>query len=250
MNVDWLIEEIGRLVAFLVAAGGLVFAFLKFGGEKLIEHQFNKSLEGVRAEQAKSLEQLRFDISASLDRTAKLHQFEFEVLPEAWSRLHIAGGTCYEAIKQNIRKVEVQFLTDEQLASVLENHEISELDSQNIKNLSGNDRQVAFDKALNFHRWKIAYRDYGEYNNYLLSHGIFIQVGLLEKLKSIAKLTHDAVVEYGHTLDSPALAGQFSSNARDAFRANWSSMIGALETEVHSRLWNSRLTTIDQRAPV
>ncbi|MFA7263724.1 MAG: hypothetical protein WC068_11945 [Caulobacter sp.] len=250
MDVDWLIGEIARLVGFLAVAGGVVFAVLKFGGEKLIEHQFNKSLEGVRAEQARSLEQLRFDISASLDRTAKLHQFEFEVLPEAWRRLHVAGGSCHAATRRDIHQIFVESLSDKQLSSLLDDLGIEDIYSRHIRTLSNEERQVAFDKAEKNHRWNIAHRDHAEYYNYLLSHGIFIQKDLLKKLKAIGKLTADAVGEYGNMLNDPTFTGEGSSNARDAFRANWSSMIGDLEADVHSRLWNSRLATIDQRPAV
>lgn len=248
MNTGWLIEEFVRLAVFLAAAGGVILAFLKFGGEKLIEHQFDKSLEGVKSEQARALEQQRFDISASLDRTAKLHQFEFEVLPEAWSRLHIAGGSCREAVQRTISRIQVGGLSEGELAIILTTLEISELDSQHIKNFEGEDRQNIFNQAVDYHRWNIARRDQADYYNYLLSHGIFIQPDLLNKLKTIGKLIGEAVFEYEDMLKHPEPKGADRFRARDAFHSEWSAMIADVEADLHSRLWNSRLTSIDQRS--
>lgn len=239
--------EATRLSLSLIVSGGVLLAILRFGGKKLLEHQFNAALEDVRAKQAQSLERLRFDISASLDRTTKLHQFEFEVLPEAWSRLHIAGGSCRDAVQRIISRIQVASLTDGQLSIVLSDLGIAQIDSDHIKTLAGENRQETFDKALDYHRWNIARRDHAEYYNYLLSHGIFVQKPMLEKLKAIGKLISDAVSEYGNALNYPPPPGDEGFKARNAFHAEWASMIGTLEGEVHARLWDARLVAIDQR---
>jgi len=42
-------------------------------------------LLAYKHEQQKELEHLKFSINAQMDRATKLHQREFEALPEAWS---------------------------------------------------------------------------------------------------------------------------------------------------------------------
>ena len=51
-------------------------------GDKWLAARFDKRLEALRHAQQKELEELRFRINALLDRATKLHQREFEVLPE------------------------------------------------------------------------------------------------------------------------------------------------------------------------
>lgn len=245
MDLHQLAEEALRLLLSVGLSAGTALAVLKFGGENLLKYQFDKALEGVKADQARALAQQNFDISASLDRTATLHKFEFEVLPEAWAKLHVAGGSCGEATKSMISRTGVATLTDAQLEIVLKDLEIPEIDSRAISALSGDPRQELFDRAMDHRRWNLARRDQAELNNYLLSHGIFIQKGSLEKFKSISRLINEALSEYGHFLTYPTLPHAFK--ARDTFHARWSEMTRELEAEVHARLWNSRLTTIDQQ---
>lgn len=227
--MDRILEEILRLTVFLAAAGGLAIALAKFSGQKLIEHQFNKSLEAAKAKH-----------SAFLDRTIKLHQYEFQVLPEAWERLHVAGGSCSSAVQRTVRRIEVASLTGDQLKIVLTNLEISQLDSDHILSLEGEARQNAFDKAEGYHKWNLARRDQAEFHNYLLSHGIFMPRELLQKFKLISKLLRDAISEHEGMLNLPNLTGSEQWVARDAFSTAWPAMIADLEADVFSRLWSSQ----------
>lgn len=86
--LEELLKAIGLLV---VAAGGLTaiaYAIFKNLGEKWLDARFDERLAAYKHEQQKELEQVRFKITALLDRATKLHQREFEVLPEAWSLLN------------------------------------------------------------------------------------------------------------------------------------------------------------------
>ena len=82
-----------------------VFAFLAYGGilsaaaatiawfvfrtfsDKWLASRFNERLERLKHDQQQEIEQLRGRINALLDRTTKLNQREYEVVPEAWERL-------------------------------------------------------------------------------------------------------------------------------------------------------------------
>jgi hypothetical protein len=60
-------------------------------GEKWLNAKFEERLAQYKHAQQKEIEQLRFRINSLMDRTTKLHQHEFDVLPEAWSRLMRLG---------------------------------------------------------------------------------------------------------------------------------------------------------------
>jgi cell division protein FtsB len=63
---------------------GALFGALKWFGENWINSKFSERLEAFKYAQQRELEQLKFQINASMDRAVKLHQREFETLPEAW----------------------------------------------------------------------------------------------------------------------------------------------------------------------
>jgi hypothetical protein len=72
-----------------IAAGGAYAAF-QFLGQKWLEARFAERLEKFKHDQSQEIERLRYRINALMDRTSKLHQHEFEALPEIWERLTIA----------------------------------------------------------------------------------------------------------------------------------------------------------------
>ena len=81
--VHWLLAAVG------VGGGCAAVAYLafKFLAAKWLENKFAERLEAYKHQQQKELEQLKFQINASFDRLTKLHQHEFQVLPDAWGVL-------------------------------------------------------------------------------------------------------------------------------------------------------------------
>ena len=50
-----------------------------------LDSKFAERLEAYKHQQQRELEQLRFQINALFDRVTKLHQREFQVLPDAYA---------------------------------------------------------------------------------------------------------------------------------------------------------------------
>src|ERR1035437_5397427 len=79
-------------VAAVSAAVDVAYWIFKSFSEKWLTSKFDERLAAYKHEQQKELEQLRYKINALMDRTIKLHQKEFDVLPEAWGHLTDAYG--------------------------------------------------------------------------------------------------------------------------------------------------------------
>ena len=87
--------------AITVPAGAIVaFAYwlFKLFSDKWLTAKFAERLENYKHSQQKELENVRFEINKLMDRTVKLHQREFDVLPEAWALLVDAHGITNAAI--------------------------------------------------------------------------------------------------------------------------------------------------------
>lgn len=82
------VRSLFALVGLVLGAGGgvaiVAYALLRFFGEKWMNAKFEERLAAFKHAQEKELEELRYKINALLDRTVKLHQKEFDVIPEAW----------------------------------------------------------------------------------------------------------------------------------------------------------------------
>jgi hypothetical protein len=84
--LKWILG-LGIAATAVVAAAYAVFQFL---GKRWLEARFAERLEKFKHDQNQEIERLRYRINALMDRTTKLHQHEFEVLPEIWNKLGIA----------------------------------------------------------------------------------------------------------------------------------------------------------------
>ncbi|MCA1530882.1 hypothetical protein [Bradyrhizobium yuanmingense] len=84
---DLLLKAAG---AVLVAGGGaaaLILGPLRYLADKWLTSKFNQRLEQFKHVQQVEMENLRFKIDSMFDRTTKLHQREFDVVPAAWALL-------------------------------------------------------------------------------------------------------------------------------------------------------------------
>jgi hypothetical protein len=75
---------IGNIVFAGAGGAAVVVGLLKLFGEKWLNTKFEERLATFKHEHQKEIEQLRLRINTLMDRTTKLHQREFDVLPEAW----------------------------------------------------------------------------------------------------------------------------------------------------------------------
>jgi hypothetical protein len=85
-------EFLGTLLASGIVSAGALFALFKIFGEKWLDAKFEQRLAKYKHEHDQEIERLRGRINALMDRTIKLHQHEFETLPQVWSRLNDAFG--------------------------------------------------------------------------------------------------------------------------------------------------------------
>jgi hypothetical protein len=76
-TLKWMLG-LGITATAMVAAA---YAFFQFLGRRWLEARFAERLEKFKHDQNQEIERLRYRINALMDRTTKLHQHEFEVLP-------------------------------------------------------------------------------------------------------------------------------------------------------------------------
>jgi hypothetical protein len=117
--VQQVLAALGGLAAVAIAVAAACFGLFRVFGEKWMAAKFDEKLAAYRHEQQKELEQLKFKINGLLDRATKLHQREFEVLPEAWAKL-IEAHSATVAVTSALQSYpDVDKMTSEQLVEFL-----------------------------------------------------------------------------------------------------------------------------------
>jgi CRISPR/Cas system CMR-associated protein Cmr1 (group 7 of RAMP superfamily) len=102
-TVEKIAAAFGAAVFTLSTLTGLALWLFKTFGDRWLSSKFSERLEAFKHDQQKEIEHLRFEINKLFDRTTKLHQQEFIVLPKAWSLL----VTSYSAARSMTASLEL-----------------------------------------------------------------------------------------------------------------------------------------------
>jgi hypothetical protein len=228
--------------AAILGGGGLVgvaYWIFRVFGEKWLTAKFEQRLAEYKHAQQKEIEELRFRINALMDRTVKLHQREFDVLPEAWSRLNDAHGQAIAFSSALQSYPDLDRMTDDQLEEFLNGTSLQAWEKSELK--AEKKRTDYFIKRIFWHRLSDARAACREHHSYLKKNGIFIPADLRAKFYQLDTLIWDALTE-AEINESMQVMPRALDNAR-ALQDRGPKLLDELEREVQSRLWTSQLAS-------
>jgi len=235
-----IINLAAAVFAFLLGSGALLALalwFFKLFGENWLGAKFAERLAAFKHDQQREIEQLRFQISKLLDRTIKLHQREFEVLPKAWSLLaksyHVVKGVTsplqsYPDIDRMKSAQLDEFLAD----CPLQGWQKTEL-------REAKDKNKYYQDAIFWHHVQRARDSCRKSGLFLLKNGIFLPKELKQQFQKIAGLSWEALVE--HELNKQHELIPRERKAFDRFDKEGEPLMKELEAAVQERLWSSKI---------
>ncbi|MGQ2186068.1 hypothetical protein ACT4MK_22325 [Bradyrhizobium barranii] len=230
----------GGGIAIIVAVGGFSYWLFKQFSEKWLTAKFNERLEDYKHKQQRELEELRFKINALMDRTTKLHQREFDVLPEVWGKLVIAHGNAQGLLSAFQQYPDLDRMPPDQQTEFIDSSTLRDYQKQELRRATN--KNEYYQTASRWVRlWEVRelYRDYFIYQR---KNGIFIRNEIKSTFKEISDLTHKALVEYDFELSH---GGEFRQwDARTKFSEQGDKLMENLETMVQQRLWDSQTATL------
>lgn len=240
-------DTITAILALLGGAGVVVLAVVsatyglfKFFSEKWLTSKFDERLEAYKHRQQKELEELRFKISGLLDRTTKLYQREFEVLPDAWSKLVLAVGNVQGLVAAFQQYPDLNRMSSDQLAEFIDKSNLRDWQKEELR--KADNKTDYHQMAIRWVRfWEV--RDiYREYFIYQRKNGIFIRPEIKGQFMAISDLTHKALLEYEFDLQHGVDFRQW--DARTKFSKESDQLSDALESRVQEQLWDSQTAFI------
>jgi len=218
-----------------VAAGAAYTAF-QFLGKKWLDAHFAQRLQAFRHEQNQEIERLRYRINALMDRTTKLHQHEFEALPEVWSRLGVAFSATKDFTSRLVTYSDLESMGPAQSSEFLDASELPEWQKQELRGCKDTNRR--YQEMIFWHRLQKVADFHAEFHNYFIAKGIFIQPELKEKIRDLSNMMYDAFNERALDHANPML-GQDRFAKGDLFQHEGPSKLEAIETDVQARLWHA-----------
>lgn len=226
------------LGAIVVAGGGLsliVYGTFKLLAQKWLETKFSERLESYKHEQQKQLEQLRFKINALLDRATKLHQQEYEVLPEAWALLNDAFWKANSFVSPYRQYPDLNKMTATHLTEFLESSTLNGWEKEEV--LAASDKTDYYIKRIFWHSMDDVQTSARKSHICILKKGIFLQPDLRKKFKDIDDVIWKALNEAENNERFKVYPLDFTK--RDVLLKEGPKLLEELEQLVQGRLWNT-----------
>ena len=156
--------------------GGAVIAYKLFQnyGSGWLDQRFKKQLEEFKHEQQKELERLRSEINSEFSRVSKIHQVEFEVLPEAWRRLKVAQGWAGRPFSFNPHIPDFSTLSEEEFEEFLKHCPLRDSQKNALRSAEISQRGARYEKDWERHELDQFNEANIELQNYLMLKSIFM----------------------------------------------------------------------------
>jgi hypothetical protein len=234
----WL-AALGGFSAIAVLLVTTAYGLFRLFGVKWLDSKFEERLAAYKHAQQKELERLKFEINTIMDRTVKLHQREFDVLPEAWARVNDAFRAVHHIGMGMQSYPDVSGMSEPEIENLLERSEFE--DWQKDKLREAKDKTTYYIKTITpIRMWK-ADKARAEFSAYFAKHGIFIPEPIKSQFETIDKLLFDATLEQRLSVQHPDMPRSFDSAL--VLHTEGRTLLKSLEADVQARLWNLQATT-------
>ena len=229
-------EYIGK--ALVVGGGASVVAYQAFKhfAAKWLDARFQKNFQQLVHDQNKEIERLKNELTKSFDRATKLHQREFDVLPQIWDQVSEAYWATASLVSPLQTMSDLNRMQPKQLATFVAESEL--LDWQKDDVLASVDKTKTFNEILYWHKLNRVMQSHRAANIALSRSGIFVEDPIKEKLEAILDLVHSALVEDEMNHQHPP--SRFSErlhNSIDRIRSDGSAWMSEAEKMIKARLW-------------
>jgi hypothetical protein len=235
-----LLATIGAVVIGAGAVGAFAWWLFRLFSEKWLNAKFEESLAAYKHEQQKELEHLKFEINAQMDRATKLHQREFEALPEAWARLMHAYGIISSLVSRLQSTPDLNSMNPAQRDDFVQESKLAEWQREAV--LGAKDKTQEYRNQVEPFKIARARKASQKFYMHFRSNGIFIREPIKEQFIKLDELMLAALSE--HQMNFQHQTREFGSI--DRLAAQGETMLKKLELEVQKRLWGSAVAEVGQ----
>jgi len=220
-GVDW----VALAGTAIVAGGAGAWGFAKLFGEKWIEDRFASRLELLKAR-----------VSQTLDRTTTLNQREFEALPEAWAKVHMAFAHVHDLLSRIRARPNLDQYTEVMMEEQLENSPLSEWEKVVLRQLPTGQRTAFYHERSVHHEHYVASDKIAEAVGFLYQHGILIRPEIFERLEDFIRFVEKALIDFKRIRDGDQ---PLSDNPSETFRQEGMERRKVLEQFLRDHYWSA-----------
>jgi hypothetical protein len=230
--------SLGGLATTLLAAGGggaaVAFAIFKGFGAKWMDQRFGAAIERQRHEHASALEHLKLGFSQQLDRSVKLANREFELLPELWRNVVEAEALARLTYIRFSSHSDFAYLSDEDCAAYLQRIEVPEHHQKEILAVPARERNSVFGRSQQLIYQAKAWGAHSTAATNLERASIFIPPDLHSAISEFLDLIRRAIVDGETRSEVPGPRTEFPDAER--LRKEGAETLATLRMLVRARL--------------
>ncbi|MFH1882557.1 MAG: hypothetical protein ABIL62_07600 [Planctomycetota bacterium] len=234
--VEQMLKFLGELLLYGGGIVGIVLLFLRFLGKRWIENIFSENLEKYKNELNKELEQYRYKINALFNRVTKIHEIEFEVLPEAWLKMQDALGRISGLVSIIKSWPDLDRMSQTAIEEFLAKSKLHEYEKDELCQASR--KLDYYQKTIFWHDLREVQNAFDEFHNYIIRNKIFLSPDLQAKFAEIDDIMWTAIVhmKVGKGSDSQEISQDMCINAYKKIRDDVNPIRDNIEKLVQSRL--------------
>jgi hypothetical protein len=233
------LKLIGGVAVLGTASSAIAYLLFRTLATKWIESRFSERLEAFKHQQNQEIEHLRFRINTTMDRRVKLHQREFDILPETWSLLTEAFYTIEPITLGYQQYPDLNRMSAERLEEFLEESPLSGSQKAELKAVS--DKIAYYRNVKASHDINNASESYNEFHKTFSKNTIFIIEPIKTAFAAIDDMLKEAIIErrvQPHKYDKGVIL-------HEKGRA----LLKALGDGVQGRLWSSEVSKDERDFP-
>lgn len=186
------------LLQFVAYAGGstaLAFVVFKTLGDKWLDNKFKERLKRVEHGYAVELSKFKQRLDTAANGLNRIHQKEFEVLPESWGLLDEAMSTLKWVVSPMQTYADVSRMGDEDWKDFMEGNEaFGKTDKRRLLALPDHDRQGEYNRLHDAHKNWLADKAIIDFQKYAARQSIFLPEELRTQFDAIRDLLFSASV--------------------------------------------------------
>jgi hypothetical protein len=229
---EQLLQYIGQLVLYGGGAVGLAYGVFHLFGVKWLENKFAERLATFKHAQAKEIEELRFHINSVFDRLTKLHQREFEILPEAWAKLYDAHRQASSLLAFVVSRPDLDRMSEAHRNEYLQSCDLMEWQKEEIRQAS--DKNKCYENHIKWSELAEAKNASVVCHAYLHTNGIFLEQEMKDSFTELDNLIWKAIFEREMVLKHGP--GEPREPRPISFKDKSTPLMEALEVKVRRRL--------------
>lgn len=229
-------EYIGKALVIGGVSSAVAYQAFKHFAAKWLDARFQKNFQQLVHDQNKEIERLKNELTKSFDRATKLHQREFDVLPQIWDQVSEAYWATASLVSPLQTISDLNRMQPKQLAAFVAESEL--LDWQKDDVLASGDKTKTFNEILYWHKLNRVSQSHRAADIALSRSGIFVQDTIKEKLQAILDLVRGALIEDQMNHEHPP--SRFSERLHsdiDRIRPEGGTWMLEAEKLIKARLW-------------